>query len=131
MTLKISASPDCGNSPKRIFLRDLTIAFAQVDIAYISASVSDDVTWEIVGGRRMKGKDDFLTALERLQDNPASELNIQKVITHGREGAVCGDQIMADGKRFAFCDVYVFVGAKGKRVKAIQSFVIDILTENS
>ncbi|MGF1504476.1 MAG: hypothetical protein ACFB51_04975 [Anaerolineae bacterium] len=71
----LSVGADCGNSPKKTFLRDLNIAFAEADVAAISA------------------------ALEEMRVLQAAALTIHAVITHGSEGAVNGEITMADGSR--------------------------------
>ena len=56
---KITVEADCGNSPKKAFLRDLSVAFAAADVATISASVTNDISWHIVGDRQIDGRADF------------------------------------------------------------------------
>lgn len=122
---KITVDADCGNSPKKLFLKELNIAFAQADIETIDRSVTDDISWHIVGDKRIEGKQDFMDALEETKDRQVAELILDTVITHGREGAASGKIRMQDGKSYAFCTVYKFRGAKGERVKSIQSYVIE------
>lgn len=124
--VEIIVGADCGNSPKRQFLKDLTIAYAKGDVAFVADSVSDDVSWRIVGGRLIRGKDDFVGALAQMKANKAATLTIEKVITHGWDGAVSGELTMEDGTRFAFCDVYAFTSASGAGVRSIDSFVIQV-----
>jgi hypothetical protein len=124
--VKITVSADCGNSPKKLFLKQLNIAFAEGDLAFVADSVTEDIAWHIVGDRRIQGKDDFVEALEQMKDRKAAALIISKVITHGKEGAVNGEIKMMDGKNYAYCDVYEFKGAKGASIKSIQSYVIEI-----
>ena len=123
---RVIASEDCGNSPKNKFLEKLTVAFAEGNAGFILGSVTDDIRWNIVGGRLVQGKDDFALALRGMKNDKVVELTIDHVATHGRAGAVNGTRKSKNGKRRAFCDVYEFSGAKGTSVKEITSYVIEI-----
>lgn len=123
--VKITVSDDCGNSPKKLLLKDLNVAFAKGDIEFIRESVSDDISWNIVGDKQIQGKSDFDKALEQMQSSEAVELIIGKIITHGKEGAVSGEIKTADGKVYAYCDIYEFRGAKGASIRSIESYVIE------
>jgi len=96
------------------------------DLTFFSDGISEDISWYMVGDRHIQGKPDFLAALEQMKDGKAAELIIHKIITHGREGTVDGELTMADGERYAYCDLYEFSGAKGKGARSIQSYVIEI-----
>jgi hypothetical protein len=124
--VKIFVGRDCGSTPRKRFLKDLNIAFAEGDISYISNRISDDISWHLVGDKHIQGKNDFVEALEVMRDNPASELTISKIIAHGREGAASGEIIKQDGRSYAYCDVYEFRGARGTSIKSIQSYIIEI-----
>ena len=105
---KITVKPDCGNSPKKAFLRDLNVAFAKADLETISDSVTDDISWHIVGDRRIDGKAACLAALKEMSvyKYKASALTIHAAIAHGYDGAVNGEHTTEDGKRYGFCDVW-------------------------
>ena len=45
---RVIVSEDCGNSPKNLFLQNLTIAFAKHDSKFILDSVTDDIRWNIL-----------------------------------------------------------------------------------
>ncbi|WP_229201277.1 hypothetical protein [Arcticibacterium luteifluviistationis] len=56
----------------------------------------------------------------------ASELILQQILSHGKEGAANGIMKMEDGKKYAFSDFYIFKGAKSTKIKSISSYVIEI-----
>ena len=56
----------------------------------------------------------------------ASELVLDKILTHGKEGAVNGTLKMQDGKKYAFSDFYEFSSGRDAKVKSIISYVIKI-----
>lgn len=120
---RITIGEDCGNSPKNLFVQELTVAFAKGDAKFLLARVTDDVRWNLVGGRLVEGRENFAQALER---GPALELTVLHIATHGRVGAVDGTLRREDGTLFAFCDVYEFENAKGTSVKAITSYRVEL-----
>jgi hypothetical protein len=120
----VIVSEDCGNSPKNIFLQDFTIAFAKVDAGFLLDSVTDDIRWDIIGGKHYEGKDDFAAALEKMDE--VAEIIIQRVLTHGKAGAVDGLMRTKSGKTIAFCDVVEFGSAKGTRIRKITTYVIEV-----
>ena len=122
---RVITSEDCGNSPKNIFVQDLTIALAKRDSKSILDSVTDDVRWNIVGDKLFEGKDNFAEALERIKNDKVVQLTVHHVATHGKAGAVNGTLKLKNGKTNAFCDVYEFSNTKGTVVKEITSYVIE------
>lgn len=124
--VKITVGEDCGNAPKKLLLKDFNIAFAERDIDLVADSLSDDITWNIVGDKEVQGKVDFVEALEQTNREQVSELTISKIITHGKEAAVSGIRTLENGKHYAFCDVYEFSGAKGPQIKTITSYIIKV-----
>ena len=124
--MKLTVTPDCGNAPKKAFLRDFNMAFARADIPALLAAVTDDFRWEMVGDKVISGKEAFANALESMKQHTASELVLDAIITHGREAAVAGTMVMADGKRFRFADIYTFRGAKGDKIAALTSYVVEV-----
>ena len=123
---KVITSEDCGNSPKNIFVQDLTIAFAKGDSKFILDKVTDNVRWNRVGEELIEGNDNFVQALKKLKENKAAQLTVHRVATHGKTGAVNGTMKLKNGKTYAFCDVYEFSNTKGEKVKEITSYVIEI-----
>lgn len=89
-------------------------------------SVTEDLVWDIVGDRKIQGKDIFSEELIRMKKEKASELIIERILTHRREGAASGVIKMENGKEYAFSDIYSFSEAKGAKVKSINSYVFKI-----
>ncbi len=119
---RIVPSADCGNSPKNTLLQDIAIAFAKRDAEFLLGRVTDDIRWEVVGGRVVEGREAFARALQTL--GSVTQLTIDHVMSHGRVGAVNGVAAHRDGAR-EFCDVYEFANAKAERIKSIRSYVVE------
>ena len=114
--VKITISADCGNSPRKLFLKDFNVALAEGNAGLIQENVADDVTWAFVGGKIWLGKAEVL---KQVVNKRAAELTLFNIITHGKEAA-------ANGEKTAFCDVYSFQKATGNTIKSIMSYVIAV-----
>lgn len=124
--IKITVDADCGNAPKKEFLKELNIAFAKGNSNFLAECVTDHIIWNIVGDKKIEGKEKFIEELEKMKSKKASELILDRILTHGKEGAVSGIIRMQNGENYAFSDFYEFSGAKGVKVKSITSYVIGI-----
>lgn len=123
---KIISSPNCGNSPKMEFIKQFNIAFAEGNVAFLTENVTDDIIWNITGDQKIEGIKAFTEELKKMQAVKASELRIDQILSHGKEGAANGIMIMENGKQYAFSDFYVFHSAKGEKIKAITSYCIKL-----
>lgn len=123
---KITVSSDCGNAPKKEFLKKINIAFAKGNSDFLTDSVTDKIVWNIIGDKKIEGKEKFTEELEKMKTKKASKLILNRILTHGKEGAVSGIMKMQNGKKYAFSGFYEFSGAKGAKVKSITSYVIGI-----
>jgi hypothetical protein len=124
---KVISSEDCGNSPKNIFVQELTIAFAKGNSKFILDRITDDIRWNIVGDTLIEGKDNVIKAIEWMKNDKLLHLTIHHVATHGKAGAVNGTSTFEDGKTRAFCHVYEFSNTKGVAIKEMTSYVIEII----
>lgn len=122
--MKLNIKTDCGNAPKREFIKNLTIAFASYDLDEVMPHLSDQIQWTLVGDETIVGKERFRSELEKMRGNKAVELSIHQIITHGREASIQGEMVMQNKHVFSFADFYEFTSASGKMVKAITSYVI-------
>lgn len=124
--MKVITSEDCGNSPKNIFVQELTIALARADSRYVLDRVSEEVRWKIAGRRLIQGKAELGALLQQQKPQRTRELIIHHVATHGKAGAVNGTLKLEGGKTREFCHVFEFTNAKGNQVGEIISYVIEV-----
>ena len=124
--MKVEVSANCGNSPKQEFIKKFNIAFAKADIDFLTSSVSDDITWEIVGDKTIKGKEAFRHAVSEMANYPAAKLVLHQVITHGKEAASNGAMYMQDDPETPYCfsDFYEFISPGKQIIKNMRSYVI-------
>lgn len=123
---KIISCPNCGNSPKKEFIKDFNIAFAKGDLEFIVQSVTDQIVWNIIGDKKIEGKTKLAEELGLMNSEKTTELIIHQIVSHGKEGAVNGIKKTKKGKEYAFSDFYIFNGAKGGKLKSITSYFIEI-----
>lgn len=123
---KIVSSPNCGNSPKMEFLKQFNIAFVKGNVKFLTESVPNEIVWNIIGDRKIEGKVNFAEELEKMKEVKATELILDQILSHGKEGAANGIIKMNNGEKYAFSDFYLFKGAKGTIIKSITSYVIKI-----
>lgn len=124
--VQITMGVDCGNSPKNEFIKAINIAFANGDIDFLSESVTDGITWSIVGEKKIKGKTEFIKELKELRSDEILGLRLEHVLAHGKLGAASGILSLTNGKEFAFSDVYEFQSANASHLTSITSYVIEI-----
>jgi len=126
--MKLITPEDCGNAPKKEFLRDFNIAFAKNDSEEILKRVTDDITWEIVGDKIVHGKEQFAQVLDSMQGSKATELIIKTIITHGDEGSINGVMVFSSESSIAFCDVCTFSShGKDALIKEMTSYAVELV----
>jgi len=123
---KIISSPNCGNSPKMKFIKEFNIAFAKGNLEFLMENVTDDIVWNIIGNKKIEGKEKFTEELKKMKSEKVIELIIDQTLSHGKEGASNGIMKMKNGKKYAFSDFYVFKNTKSTDLKLITSYVIEI-----
>lgn len=123
--LIVECAEDCGNSPKKKLLKDLAISFAKKDIPFCMDWLTDDVSWELIGEKRIQGKEKVENALCEMSERDVKQLQIHNIITHGNAASLNATFILKDNWRIDFCNVYNFRGfGKNAKIKAIDSYVI-------
>jgi hypothetical protein len=126
--VKITVHEDCGNAPKKLFLKDFLVAVVRNDSAFVARTTTDDIHWNLIGGQSINGKQNVLSALQRSRSNEVAELIINTIVTHGYNGAVEGLLKFKDGKPVAFCDVYQFrASTNNAPIKAITTYAIALV----
>lgn len=123
---KIISSSNCGNSPKMKFIKEFNIAFAKGNLEFLMENVTDDIVWNIIGNKKIEGKEKFTEELKKMKSEKVIELIIEQILSHGKEGASNGIMKMKNGKKYAFSDFYVFKNTKSTDLKLITSYVIEM-----
>jgi len=123
---KITVPEDCGNAPKKILIRDFNTAFAENKIDKILEYMSDDITWNMVGNKVIKGKKEAEEMLKTMGGEAAHELIINTIITHGDTAAADGVMKFPD-TAIAFCDIYTFTNhSDNAKIRELTSYGIEL-----
>lgn len=107
-------------------LEQFNQAFSKNDIDFLADHVTETIKWTAVGDFNVEGKEAFIKALKSMEADEPWELEVDKVITHGKDAAVNGIMKSKDGKHYAFCDVYTFSGFKDPKISEMTSYVVEI-----
>lgn len=111
------------------FLREFNDAFATNDQDFILDNLSNDIEWNMVGGAKMKGKDEVRKELQQMGGVKMLDMETLHIICEDHFAAVDGRMRMLDQsgaeKSYAYCDVYEF---EGPRIKKMTSYVKEIET---
>lgn len=122
---KINVIPNCGNSPRKAFIRDFNIAFTKDNIDFIIDNVHENVQWLIYGDTKIDGKADFIKSTKGMLKMKIEEITIYNIITHGKAASCNGQMIMQGGKKFAFSDVYEFISAGKNVITKMYTYVLE------
>jgi hypothetical protein len=79
--VKVTVEADCGNAPRKEFLKQFHIALANSDSTFVIENITDNIHWEIVGNHTITSKEEFE---KRILDSPlwnVKELVIDAIIT--------------------------------------------------
>lgn len=118
---------DCGNAPKKKLLADFNIAFANGQVEEIASHLTDDIIWEMVGDKTVKGIAEVRVLLEEMAHYKAKELHIHQLITHGKDASARGE-LRFENERIAFADFYEFSSAGSKKIKRLISYAMSFRT---
>ena len=129
MELLVQINEDCSHSPKKEFIKDLNVAFAEGDINFIKQHVSEDIEWNFVGSWVKSGKEVF-EELERVKDSRVERLYLDCIIVYENRASCNGIIFMQNGNDYHFCDVFELNMADDKMVKKITSYMIQTNSEN-
>ncbi|MGY5847152.1 nuclear transport factor 2 family protein [Salegentibacter sp. HM20] len=116
-------------SEKEKFIQELNRAFEKGDIEAILESMTDDIEWDMVGGKRHKGKATIKEEMSSMSDFEMIEMQLDKIITHGKLASANGTFKMKEKGQvnsYAFCDVYEFSGFKNPKIKKLTAYVVPI-----
>ena len=117
--MKVIRSSGCGNSSKQKPLEDMSVALAGADAGLINLLAVPELVWLNVGKTPIEGQNAVLSAIRK--SGPATEVAIERVVSHGRAGAVNGI-ITRGGKRTAICHMFEFNNFKWAHVKSISTY---------
>lgn len=57
---KISIQTDCGNAPRKLFIKDIYVAFANGNTDFLTNNIPQKIKWEILGRIKVTGQEDYI-----------------------------------------------------------------------
>jgi uncharacterized protein len=106
-------------------VRRIDAAFAENNLEGFLAFCSDNVVWNMVGDRTVKGKDAIRQWMGSMMGKEPPQFSARTVVAEGDHVMSQGDMTMKDESGaptdYEYCDIYRFSNGK---VVAISSFVI-------
>lgn len=123
--MKVLRSGGCGNSPKNKMCEDFVVAFMTSDLQTLEALAAEDLLWRRPGTKEVGSRKDVLQPSRRWDFPASAVLEIERVVSHGRSGAVSG-RILHRGRVVAeFCQLLDFTNLKCERVQSITSYLVE------
>lgn len=115
---------NCDNAPKKRIIRDYLIASASGDRTALENVLEASFVWTVPGEFQIKGRDEFITELiGNLQE--ISTLEVQSLLSHGKEGSAHGTVTNKKGKHVYFSDIFTFQSNKpDAKISQLTSFVV-------
>lgn len=115
---------------KNVLLKEFNEAFMRNDLDFILENLSDDIVWEIVGDKKMNGKEEVRMAMQEMKTIQTLDMQIFHTIIHGNTAAVDGSMKIKKSsggiESFGFCDVYEFNGFKKPKISRMTSYVLPL-----
>ncbi len=106
---KITCKTDCGNAPKKRFIKDFCTAIAHGKPETIMRMMTDDIHLNVPGHMSINGKKEVEKHIRKeALRRKITELILENILSHGKYCAANGIQKFADGGRVAFCNMYTF-----------------------
>lgn len=122
VAVDVRIDADCGNAPRKAQIRDWLIAMAHADSDEVGRLLSEDVTWESVGGPPTKGRSQLLDAMPR---HPAKSLIVSNLLSHGKHVAAEGHTTSADDRHERFAYFFTFTGhGKSALIESVIRFAV-------
>ncbi|UII20756.1 nuclear transport factor 2 family protein [Fulvivirga ligni] len=111
-------------------IRTYNECFITNDFDKILSLVTDDVEWEVIGDRHLKGKEKMKEFLYSMPTDMESSLKLDHILTHGYEATCNGKVSYVNSKgekgEVHFCDVFTFKGLKDPRISKMTSYIIEV-----
>ncbi|MFA7419214.1 MAG: nuclear transport factor 2 family protein [Melioribacteraceae bacterium] len=107
-------------------IRDINSAYLKGDTGFVSAHLTEDMCWNIVGMPVIIGKNEFLKAVKTLELENFPSISAKSIISEGEYVVVESsgrDTTNRTASSYrAYCDIYLI--QKGK-IKELTTYVVD------
>lgn len=129
MSGRFISHANTANSPKAEFYENWSRWFIENDVAKILDALDPDVEWEMVGEPLIRGIEEVRNAFfgqSHQVDHTMNEMQIDQIVSHGKNVCGWGTMQMSDGIRYRYCDILEFTSHKpDAKVKKVIAFVME------
>jgi len=120
--MKTVLPTDCGNAPRTTIVGEFITNWAKCDTDAMTAWLTDDVDWTIVGHETVSGEG---VADRVCLDVTSSYLEVTSIITHGRL-ASCDGLLESESGQIFFSHVFRFAStSKAAKIKEARTYLVD------
>ncbi|BDH61942.1 hypothetical protein MTP04_20720 [Lysinibacillus sp. PLM2] len=127
MEVVIHTPPECGNSPRKAILLELTKACLNKDTLFISKHITEDIKVNLIGYGKIQGRENLLALIHQNNTHNITEVTIETIITHGTAAALNGFTLIRNQGESAFSFIYTFTNSTKKaKIKEITSYFTKI-----
>ena len=111
-------------------LKKFNEAFACCDVDFLAKSVTDDITWKIIGEKLITGRKEFEKSLDRMRHGGPTEIIVTEIIVSKEKAVVEGivEFYVEPGKKrkYAFFDVYIFSEDDASKFRELRTYVTQL-----
>jgi ketosteroid isomerase-like protein len=112
------------------FIRKFNEAFSRNDLDFILDHMSDDIVWDFIGEKDLKGKKEVKEFMAPMGNIETLEMVLQQIITHNGSAAANGwmriKEPSGEIKKFGFADFYEFSGKEDAKISKMTSYVVKL-----
>jgi uncharacterized protein len=105
----------------RSIVEKINDAFADNDVEAFLAHCTDDIVFEMVGHRLVRGKDNVRSFMAEMSGNSAPKFTVERLFEEGDFAVCSGEMEMEeDGSpsAYSYCDMYKFRDGKASELRA-------------
>ncbi len=124
--MEIVIKIDLGNNPQKEVIKNFNVAFGKGDIAFLLASVSENIVWNMVGNEKITGKKGFEVVVKNMAEEEAKKLTLEQMVVEGSVGTAYGTIEDKEGNIWSFSDFYEFESMENHKIKSLTSHLIKV-----
>lgn len=115
------------------FIRKFNEAFSKNDLDFILGHMSDDIVWNFIGEKNLKGKEAVKDFMEPMKNIETIAMELEQIIIQDLTAAANGRMKIKEPsgeiKSFGFADFYEFSKQKATEITRMTSYVVGMNEE--
>lgn len=123
----VVGSLSCDNAPKRRYIRDFFIALTMRSQKYMNENATENLQTQVVNVATLNSSQGLIDFVNT-KDWRISSLNLETILSHGKDGAASASLILTNGQRINMAGIFNF--ASHKKDALITGCQLYIMEEN-